>query len=244
MIYSYIYGINFLLMKRLFPILLLGLFLAQSASLFSQEKYDYLQKAGLNAAIFRGPEAVKYQFRYQGTPYAYTESFMAGSIVYNGVKYERVELNLNAHRDELHLRIPSSGIVLELDRNAVEEFVIGSRKYVALTAENAVDGLPEGYYQVLFEGNDILYKKNIRTFHERLQTSGGGAYRYFDQSDKYFIVKDGVVFPVVRNRDFARIYKEGKKAVRGYVKHNMGRFTDMERDQVFMSIMEFADKNR
>ena len=230
-------------MKRLFPILLLGLFLAQSASLFSQEKYDYLQKAGLNAAIFRGPEAVKYQFRYQGTPYAYSETFSLGSLVYNGVKYEGVELNLNAHKDELHLKIASSGTVLELNKNIVGEFVIGRRQFLTLVGENAVDGLPQGYYQVLYKGGDTLLKRNIRTFHERLQTSGSGVFRYFDQSNKHYLLKEGKVYPILRNKDFAKVYKEDKKAIKGFIRHNRMKFMEMEeKDPAFVEIMGFADK--
>ena len=243
MIYSYIYGINFLLMKKLFLVLLCGLFLAHSGFLYSQEKYDYLQAAGLNAAIFRGPEAVKYQFKYQGTPYAYTETFSMGSLVYNGVKYDGVELNLNAHRDELHLKITSSGIVLELDKNIVGDFVIGRRQFVTLVGENAVEGLPQGYYQVLYKGGDMLLKKNIRTFHERLQTSGSGVFRYFDQSNKYYLLKDGKVYPVSRNKDFAKVYKEEKKAIKGFIRHNRMKFMEMEeKDPAFVEIMAFADK--
>ena len=230
-------------MKRLFLILLWGVFLTHSVFLYSQEKYDYLQEAGLNAAIFRGPEVVKYQFRYQGTPYAYTETFYAGSIVYNGVKYEGVELNLNAHKDELHLKITSSGTVLELDKDIVGEFVIGRRQFVTLVGENAVEGLPQGYYQVLYKGGDILLKKNIRTFHERLQTSGNGVFRYFDQSNKYYLLKDGQVYPISRNKDFAKVYKGEKKAIKGFVRHNKMRFMEMEdKDPAFVEIMAFADK--
>ena len=231
-------------MRKLFLVLLCGLFLAPCSFLYSQEKYDYIQAAGLNAAIFRGPEAVKYQFRYQGTPYAYTESFSMGSLVYNGVKYNGVELNLNAHRDELHLKITSSGTVLELDRNIVGEFVIGRRQFLTLVGKNAVDGLSQGYYQVLYKGGDTLLKKNIRTFHERLQTSGNGVFRYFDQSDKYYLLKDGKVYPIARNKDFAKAYKEDRKAIKGFIRHNRVKFMDMEgKDPAFVAIMEFADKN-
>lgn len=230
-------------MKRLFLILLWGVFLTHSVFLYSQEKYDYLQEAGLNAAIFRGPEVVKYQFRYQGTPYAYTETFYAGSIVYNGVKYEGVELNLNAHRDELHLRIPSSGIVLELDKTITGNFTIGRHIFVNLMGDDAVAGLQQGYYQVLYRGNDTLLKKNIRTFHERLQTSGKGVFRYFDKSDKYYLLKDGEVFPITWNKDIARAYKENKKEIKAFIKRNKVKFMDMEeKDPAFVAIMEFADK--
>lgn len=166
-----------------------------------------------------------------------------GSLVYNGVKYEGIELNLNAHKDELHLKITSSGVVLELDKNIVGEFVIGRRQFVTLVGEKAVEGLPQGYYQVLFKGGDLLLKKNIRTFHERLQTSGSGVFRYFDQSNKYYLLKDGKVYPISRNKDFAKVYRENKKEIKGFVRHNRMKFLDMDdKDLVFVAIMEFANK--
>ena len=88
-----------------------------------------------------------------------------------------------------------------------------------------------------------MLKKNIRTFHERLQSSGNGVFRYFDQSNRYYLLKDGQVYPVVRNKDFARIYKENKKAVKGFIRQNRMRFVEMEdKDFVFAEIMAFADK--
>jgi hypothetical protein len=51
------------------------------------------------------------------------------------------------------------------------------------------------------------------------------------------------VYPVVRNKDFARIYKENKKAVKGFIRQNRMRFVEMEdKDIVFAEIMAFADK--
>ena len=88
-----------------------------------------------------------------------------------------------------------------------------------------------------------MLKKNIRTFHERLQTSGSGVFRYFDQSNKYFLIKGGKVYPIGKNKDFAKVYKENKKEIKGFIRHNKMKFLDMEeKDPVFVEIMEFADK--
>ena len=197
----------------------------------------------MNAAIFRGPEAVKYKFIYQGTPYAYSETFAKGAVVYNGVRYNGVELNLNAHRDELHLRIPSSGIVLVLDKTLVGEFSIGRHNFVTLLGEDVPQGLVAGYYELLYNGEDVLLKKNVRMFYERLQTSGKGIFRHFDPVNKFYVIKDGAAAQISRNRDFAKIYREEKKSIKSFIKKNKLRFVDMEdKDPAFVEIMQFADK--
>ena len=232
-------------MKKFFLILLWAVFSVHNFSLYSQQKYDFAAEAGMDAAVYRGPEAVKYPFRYEGTPYAYTESFLGGTLVYNGVFYKGLLLNLNAHRDELHLKMPSSGIVIELDRRLVGEFSFGGRNYVALIGDSAVDGLQGGFYQMLYKGEDMLVKKNGKSFHERLQSgSSKGVFRFFDPADRYYVVKGGKPVQVSRMKDFARVYKEEKKAIKGFIRKNKMRFVDMDdKDRTFMEIMNFADNN-
>ena len=92
---------------------------------------------------------------------------------------------------------------------------------------------------------EVLTKaaENIRTFHERLQTSGSGVFRYFDQSNKYYLLKDGKVYPIARNKDFAKVYKGDKKAIKGFIRQNRMKFMEMEdKDPAFVEIMAFADK--
>lgn len=200
----------------------------------------------MDAAVYRGPEAVKYPFRYEGTPYAYSENFLSGTLVYNGVLYKGLLLNLNAHRDELHLKMPLSGIVIELDRKLVGDFSFGSRNYVAFVGESAFDGLQEGFFQMLYKGKDMLVKKNGKSFHERLQSGGNdkGVFRFFDPADKYYVIKGGIPVQISRMKDFAKVYKEEKKVIKGFIRKNRVRFIDMkDKDLVFLSIMEFADNN-
>lgn len=235
---------NFNSMKKyLFAAVLLKLLL-QPAFSFSQEKYNFTEEAGLNAAVYRGVEAPVYQFRYQGSPYAYSDSFAVGSLVYNDVEYRGLLLNLNAHKDELHLRLPAGGKVIELDKRLVERFEIGSRRFVSYMGETAMEGLSEGFYEVLYSGKDMLLKKNVRGYYERLQTSGKGVFRYFDPINRYYIVKDGTPVQISRMKDFAKVYKEEKKAIKVYIRKNRIRFIDMEdKDLVFREIMSFTDNN-
>lgn len=231
-------------MRKIFLFVACAVLSAHVSVLSAQQKYDYVGQTGLNAAIFRGPEAVKYPFMYQGTPYIYSEMFSQGSLVYNGVKYEGVELNLNAHRGELHLRIPTSGIVLELDKELVEGFVIGTHRFEMFAGARATDGLPQGFYELLYTGSDTLIKKNRKVYTERLQTSAKGFFRHFEPASQYYLIKDGKVFQISWNRDFAGVYRENKKAIKSFIRRNRGRFADDEqRDRAFIATLEFINKN-
>ena len=90
----------FVLMKRVIKVFVLLLFVLQAVASYAQEKYDFVKEAGASAALFRGVEFERYPFRYKDSPYAYSEEFNLGEIVFNDVKYSGVFLNLNAHKDE------------------------------------------------------------------------------------------------------------------------------------------------
>jgi hypothetical protein len=92
---------------------------------------------------------------------------------------------------------------------------------------------------------DVLVKKNGKSFHERLQSgSSKGVFRFFDPADKYYVVKGGKPVQISRMKDFARVYKEEKKAIKGFIRKNKMRFVDMDdKDRTFMEIMHFADNN-
>ena len=65
-----------------------------------------------------------------------------------------------------------------------------------------------------------------------------------DPADRYYVVKGGKPVQVSRMKDFARVYKEEKKAIKGFIRKNKMRFLDMDdKDRTFMEIMNFADNN-
>ena len=206
-----------------------------------QDKYDYLGEAGLDAAIYRGPEAPKYQFLFEGTQYAYTEEFEEGTVLYNGVEFRGVHLNLSASTDELHLKILKSGIVIELEKRLVESFTIGERQYLALQGENVVDGLAAGYYEVLHSGKSMLLKKNVKKVAVRKHEEKG-IYRQFEEANKYYVVKDGEQRHVLRVGDIVKMYEENKKELKGFVKKNKDRyFGSQNREKFFKAVIGAAD---
>ena len=51
------------------------------------------------------------------------------------------------------------------------------------------------------------------------------------------------MYPIGKNKDFAKVYKESKKEIKGFIRHNRMKFLDMDdKDLAFVAIMEFADK--
>lgn len=206
-----------------------------------QVKYDYLGEAGLDATIYRGPEAPKYPFLFEGTQYAYTDEFEVGTVLYNGVEYRGVHLNLSASSDELHLKVLKSGIVIELEKGLVEGFTIGERQYLALQGSNAVEGLAPGFYEVLHGGKSLLLKKNVKKIAVRKHDEKG-IFRQFESANKYYVVKDGTSGQVLRVGDVVKMFEENKKELKAFVKKNRDRYFGSEnREKFFKAVIGVAD---
>ena len=208
---------------------------------WSQEKYDYLGEAGLDAAIYRGPEAPKYQFLFEGTQYAYTDEFEEGTVLYNGVEYRGVHLNLSASSDELHLKVIKSGIVIELEKRLVEGFAIGERQFLALHGDKAVEGLAQGFYEVLYSGKNLLLKQNVKKIAVR-KHEHKGIFRQFEPANRYYVVKDGVPGQVLRVGDVVKMFDENKKELKDFIKKNRDKYFGPEnREKFFKAVIEAAD---
>ena len=201
--------------------------------------YDCIAVARMDNAIFRGELTEKYQYKINGTAYAYSDEFKQGNIMFNGKLYMGVFLNLNSHRDELQLKASESGIKagnadsgmddginIALKKELVGDFSIGDRNYTSLYGEYAVNGLKEGYYEVLYRrGNNMLVKRHYKNVSEKTDAISGKMETIFKSKHKYYLVADGRVKSVKNEKNLAKICR-GKSELKEFLKLNKGKDTE------------------
>ena len=193
-----------------------------------------------NTPIFRGELAEKYNFKIEGTVYAYSDEFEDGDVVFNGKLYSDLKLNLNSHINELQVAIGSTGENMALRRELVGDFNIGKRRYTSLYGERNVKGLQQGYYQVLHRGKDMLLKRIYKKVSERTETITRQQVKIFTTKHKYFLVKDGKVYTVKNETGLAKFYKHQKAQIKKYVKSK--RTARVERDYLMQGVMELMEE--
>ena len=171
-------------------------------NLWCQE--DYLVKMERDAVIYRGPVALKYPFLFEGSTYVFSDEFLEGNVRYNGKTYYRALLNLDAHRDELCIRLPESGVVVVLSKELVKEFSLGEKRFIKCLWED--EDLKDTYCQVLYSGNVTVLKKIEKDFYLR-----DGISQVVYEKVKYYLVKDGVPYLIRKKKDLSKLYREDKK---------------------------------
>lgn len=194
-----------------------------------------------NIPVFRGELAEKYDYPLEGTVYAYSDEFETGKLEFNGKWYHGLVMNLNAHRNELQVRIGTSGESISLRRSLVGDFTIGKRNYTCFYGGRKIKGLPEGYYQVLYKGKDMLLKQIYKNIIERVDFSTHKPVKVCVSHSRYWLVKGGKVTVIKGEKNLAGIYKESKGEIKQLIKEY--RDKEGERDNMLVSIMSLIEQN-
>lgn len=192
-----------------------------------------------SAPIFRGELAEKYAYNITGCVYAYSDDFEPGDVVFNGKKYSGLQLNLNAHRDELQL-MGVGGECIALRNTLVGDFNVGERNYTSLYGANSIEGLAEGYYQVLYKGEGLLLKKIYKNVSEQANFITGAITKVFTTKYRYYLVKEGMVYKVKDEKSLVKHYKEHKGKTRAFIKERKRRMAAT--DDIMQGVMKIVEE--
>lgn len=181
--------------------------------------YDkFVKSSGELSNLYRGAAPIEYRFKYTGTYFAYTESYIKGNVLYNGRIYKDISLNLNSHNDDLQINIDNSRLFVTLNKDFVHSFTIGEHKFINVgrshPTEKKIDAqvseiiegvdvnyidilLPPGYYEIIHDGELKLLKKTKKIYSERINQSASAETksqieRFFVESITYYLVKDKI----------------------------------------------------
>jgi len=189
---------------RVRRLLLFLLILFASVPLRSQtyiEPVNYLKDASENSVLFRGRTALRYNVAHEGTPYWYTSDFKEGSVLYDGVRYDGILLNMNAHTREL-VAIPEGGTVpIVLERDFVDSFTMDGKHFVNLRKQGY--DATEGYYEEMYDdGTQAIYRILIKYASVSYDSTSSSKYSKttFNQTESYFLKRGDTIYPVSNHR--------------------------------------------
>lgn len=230
--------------------LLVPLLLLLTIQSYAQNGTDYnkfVKDAGELSNIFRGQSTLIYNFRHTGTYYAYSEAFEKGSVKFNGKIYTDMMLNLNCHLDELNLLVDGTRRILVLNNEFVEYFSYGGRNFVNIKDIKGDSGsaIEAGYYEILYNGSAILYKRTKKTYAERINETinletKSKIERTFLSTESYYLFKGGLFLPVKKKSDLFSLYKEKKRNIRKFIRENELDLRN-DKDRSFKKIIGFVE---
>ena len=201
-------------------IILLCICICNCIFLHAQNKNDssyakavaiYTTTVGVNTHLYSGSEYMDYDHRVTGNPFFADAYFTTGSIVYNDILYNNVQLFYDEQHDEVVLK-SYNDTPLVLVREKVTAFDILGHHFINLQAVNTTSAVKDsGFYDVLYNGNTKLFVKRKKLFIEKITTLY--AESLFQEKEAYYFLKDNTLYAVNDKNSVLAVLKDKKNAV-------------------------------
>lgn len=227
-------------MKKFFLLFCLGVWVIGTMGAQDVVR-DYASSAAVQAVIYHGKEQLKYPTSIKNHPYLKSEKYVPGDLSFEGILYKGVKMRLDLYKNELLLLSPDNryNIVLPSDRVDYAEFH-GYHIFYRYPDERS-GNLPEGYYLRLYEGKctvlgkwSCILSKMIKDM--RLDES-------FDQSVRYYILKEGVCYTVRSKGSVLRVLKSKKKELARYIKRRKLDFKHAPEEAIVAVVRQYEQLN-
>lgn len=148
-----------------------------------------------------------------------TDSFVDGTVSYNGNTYYNQDLKYDLLTDELLVKpkTATSALVLQIVKNKIDSFSVKNQKFIKLTSNASLSSDSE-FFEKLSENKIILLLKKHSAIN--LGPRNEVLYYEFRYKSKFFFQYKNVVFPANTKNDIIAAFPEQKKMIRKTFKKN------------------------
>ncbi len=185
--------------------------------------------------LFNGSDYVVYIPRDEEHPYYGSDDWTTGSVVYWDEFYENASLLFDLSIDQVIVE-HNRGSPVRLIPEKVQRFTILGHTFVRLL-RNDQNKISDGFYDQLYNGKSKVYAKYSKNYNEKLDTK---VIPRFDESVRYFLVKDGI-FTVVKSKgSVLKVLSDHKSEVKNFIRKNRIAFKG-NRDEALVRVTQFYD---
>jgi hypothetical protein len=202
---------------------------------FDEVKFDSLP---VNQIINNGRIWRDLYASVKGDQFLFTNEFLSGQVTMNGKTYSTPKLRYDILNDEI-MTVTDKGHILQLNKEMVESFTLTYLFRIYNFTKTEPDSLNKvsGYFNVLYKGRTTLY---IRYNKEISKRGPGKNYEDFVQSEKVYLIKDGIFHQVRNNRDFKKVVSDKKNEIKAYLKENRIMISRKSPD-TYVPVLEYYD---
>lgn len=200
---------------------------ADSVYFSDAEKYArdlYRKFIHPSARLYNGPEYVDYAYQIKkGSPFLDAEEFTPGNIVYDGMLYENVPMRFDLVKEQIVIQDPFKSYSLSLITERVSSFSCLKHVFTRLVFNDSnAAAISTGLYEVLYDENTAVYKKQRKKIQE--ETQQDGVMMYIVESNSYFIRKDNRLFAADSKKAMLSVFNSRKNAIQQYMGKNKLNF--------------------
>jgi hypothetical protein len=199
----------------------------------------YSQSIQHQSRLFNGSDYVVYLPKEEEHPYFKIDDWVTGSIVYWDERYDNVSLLYDLSIDQV-IAEHEGGNPIKLIGEKVQRFSISDHTFVRLKKDSD-NKISDGFYDELYGGNIKVYAKYQKRQQETIV--GQEIIPRFDESNRYYIFKDGSYHIVKNKSSVLEVFVDRKQAVKEFIRKNRIRFKN-NREEAIERIAEFYDTSQ
>jgi hypothetical protein len=206
-------------------------------SSFTEAVAVYDKTVSINKHLYNGSEYTDFDHRIKGDPFYKSLVFATGTIVYDGILYNDVQLFYDIWNDAVVIK-NYNGLPLLLVKEKISAFSLAGDSFVRISEDSMGTATQSGFYEVLYNGNTKLFARHKKTVVDRLNLQYTES--VFEQTDSYYILKDDVLYQANDKRSALNIMKDKKNELAKFIHQNKVKFKKDKRN-AFIKTVAFYD---
>jgi hypothetical protein len=221
------------MIKRIF-LIAFGCFICGVLKAQHQQIFDeYRMEAGDQAEMFVGKLEIGYSSTvYMNSPYLFSDDFVVGDVMYNGLLYQDVPIRYDGYLKQLVVNTPVRHLNICVSMHLVDKFTLDGIDYERRDGD---------FVALLFDSSHMELIEQVSVIvNEEFISSVSLKYR-FDKIVKYFVLSEGRKYEVSKLRSVQKIYPNIKKELKRFSKQNRLDFKE-HRKSSLASLMKYADE--
>lgn len=200
---------------------------------------------GENIHLYNGPENRGYNHLATGHPYFQADELQNGTVYYDDTYYENVPMLYDLLQDNVVIQQYVSNkngaseeykkiLRQDLIRNKVSWFTLPGHEFVRLATDSSSLGMPEGFYERMYNGKVKLFAKRTKRYIEEVK--GQELDRRFEQTNNYYILQNGKYYTVRSAKSLPGILKDKKREVNTFYRTNRKKYKKNKEQLIFEAV--------
>jgi len=200
---------------------------------------NYHSKIGDQTGKYNGSQNAGYTVSfYEGHPYFFKHELSKGSITYDNIVFDNVELLYDEVKDWVILQDSTHRIQLVSQR--LQGFTVFDQPFVRLVKDANTPIVASGFYQLLYDGEIKLYKREVKIITEKF-TYSPELKVLFEKVNYYYIKKANHFYPIVKKKDFLKILNDKGKEINDFISIEHLNFRK-DKDNILTKVVAYYDK--
>lgn len=204
-------------------------------------KSYYSTLSNAEAHLYNGKFHYGYSPLIIGIPYYDSEAWQTGSVIFEDILYENVLMRYDLVKDQLIVQDKkNSGIGVALYTPRVKSFWYPGNTFYFFEKNHDSTSLTEGFYKEIEKGKVILYGRFTKFLEETI--NGLTLERKFQNTNKYYIVKQGVYHEVRTKKKVLNVLKEHKNEIQNFWRSRGIIFKHQSEEAITLAVQLYNQK--